>query len=127
MTKCVCRSLAESELYAIDKAVTLTIIPVTRLLNELHIASTHPPMIRCDNQAALDVLNTNKDVKRLKHTRIQIAFLRQEKQGFENEVTGLSTFQTKHVGTKANGADILSPVVFPTTRSLVFNNNSFIA
>lgn len=128
-TKTVCRSSAESELYAIDKAVMSTIIPQTKLLQELHISSSFPPMIRCDNQAALDVLNTDKYVKRLKHTRIQIAFLRQEKQGHIDEETGIrqtSTFQTKHIGTKDNGADIftkiLSPTVFPTTRNLVYHN-----
>jgi hypothetical protein len=105
-TKTVCRSSAESELYAIDKAVMATIIPQTKLL---HISSKYPPMLRCDSQAALDVLNTDKYVKRLKHTRIQIAFLRQEKQGYVDENTDIRrtpTFQTKHIGTKSNGADI---------------------
>jgi len=128
-TKTVCRSSAESELYAIDKAIMSTVIPQTKLLQELHISSPFPPMIRCDNQAALDVLNTDKYVKRLKHTRIQIAYLRQEKQGHFDEETGIRqkpTFQTKHIGTKDNGADIftkiLSPTVFPITRNLVYNN-----
>jgi hypothetical protein len=128
-TKSVCRSSAESELYAIDKAVLSTVIPQTKLLQELHISSKFPPMIRCDNQAALDVINTDKSVKRLKHTRIQIAFLRQEKQGYIDEDTGIRqtpTYQTKHIGTKSNGADIftkiLSPTVFPQTRNLVYNN-----
>lgn len=128
-TKSVCRSSAESELYAIDKAVLNTVIPVNKLLSELKIASIYPPMIRCDNQAAIDVINSDKYVKRLKHTRIQIAFLRQEKQGYIDEDTNIRerpSFDTKHIGTKENGADIftkiLSPSVFPITRSLVFYN-----
>ena len=129
-TKAICRSSAESELYAIDKAVMLAIIPLTKLLKELKIPINTPPLLRSDNQAALDILKTGKQLNKIKHTQIRIHYLRDQHNGTNNIYTNQklpSTFNTLHISGLLNGADIftkiLAPTIFFKARSHLYHNH----
>ena len=129
-TKAICRSSAESELYAVDKAVMLAIIPLTKLLKELNIPIIKPPLLRSDNKAALDILKTGKQLNKIKHTQIRIHYLRDQHNGTNNIYTNEklpSTFNTLHISGLLNGADIftkiLAPTIFFKARSHLYHNH----
>jgi hypothetical protein len=129
-TKAICRSSAESELYAIDKAVMLAIIPLTKLLKELNISINKPPLLRSDNKAALDILKTGKQLNKIKHTQIRVHYLRDQHNGTNNIYTNEklpSTFNTLHISGLLNGADIFTKILAPTiyykARSQLYHNH----
>ena len=113
----------------ISKAV-IAIIPLTKLLKELNIPITKPPLLRSDSKAALDILKTGKQLNKIKHTQIRVHYLRDQHNGTNNIYTNEklpSTFSTLHISGLLNGADILTKILAPTilfkARSHLYHNH----
>jgi len=102
-TTTIVRSSCEAELYAVDCCL-LEMIPLIRTLKDFNINLKCLPNIHCDNSAAIMIIESDKVVNRVKHTEIQIAYLRQmERRGI---------YRMVKIHTDNNCADILTKALF---------------
>lgn len=102
-TDTIVRSSCEAELYAVDCCLR-EMIPIIRTFKDFDIQLRCKPSIYCDNSAAIMIVESDKHVNRVKHTEIEIAYLRQlERRGIYHMVK---------IFTNNNCADILTKALF---------------
>jgi len=102
-TTTIVRSSCEAELYAVDCCL-LAMIPLIRMLKDFKVNLNCIPNIHCDNSAAIMIIESDKDINRVKHTEIQVAYLRQmERRGI---------YRMVKIHTNNNCADILTKALF---------------
>jgi len=99
----IMRSSCEAELYAVDSCLR-ELVPLIRILKDFDIEVKCLPFIHCDNSAAIKIIESDKNIHGVKHTEIEIAYLRNLER---RQIYGMVKIHTNN-----NCADILTKSLF---------------